>query len=98
MGIKKFVFVAVLPVLFLVGCGLQKPDEWRGYYYPDASNLLMDVNNGMKWRTLDECRDWVADTKAIYNPDGTNFDDYECCLNGKYQPDYDMMLCDETSR
>ncbi len=66
-------------------------------YYPDASNLTVDRLSG-ELDSLEACRVWIDDEKSTYNPNGARDDDYECCKNGKYNPDWDMYVCDDTVR
>jgi hypothetical protein len=90
----------ILPLLFigllLLGAGCTK-DTWRAFYYPDASDLSRDERS---WEldSVEECRAWVKVQQTIYNPDGRQDDDYECCKNGRYDAVWDAYVCKETVR
>jgi hypothetical protein len=85
--------VAFASLLF-VGAGCQA-DTWMGFYYPDASNLLVDKRSPIL-KSLEECREWATFQGVLENPGGTREDDYECCKNGEYRPAADAYVCDET--
>ena len=67
-----------------------KDDSWRGYYYPDASDLSSHTESDREFKTLDLCRDWV-DSIAV----GNNYD-YECGLNCKPSKVYGGDVCEKT--
>lgn len=71
-----------------------KSDEYVGFYYPDASNLLSDIQSPGSFDSLELCRDWVDEQVSKYNPDGTGYD-YECGKNCKLSGGK-PYVCEET--
>lgn len=57
-----------------------KGDSYIGFYYPDANNLLNDIQSSDSFDSLEMCRDWVDEQVLKYNPDGSGYD-YECGKN-----------------
>ncbi len=57
-----------------------KKDTYVGFYYPDASNLINDIQSESAFGSLEACRDWVDEQVLIYNSSGLNYD-YECGKN-----------------
>lgn len=83
-------FLSSLYFLFIKG------DTYIGFYYPDKTNLTMDIQSPITFDSLDDCRDWVDQQIMKYNPEGTNFD-YECgknCDLSGMKP----YICEETLR
>lgn len=67
----------VIVIVWLISSFFKK-DAYIGFYYPDASNLMNDIQSGETFNSLDACRNWISKQKSIYNPNDVNYDDYEC--------------------
>jgi hypothetical protein len=74
----KSLLISVTLLLALSGCG---KDSYVGFYYPNGNNLYHDIMSQSHFDSLNECRGWVNQQKAIHNPDRSTYDDYECGLN-----------------
>ena len=57
-----------------------KKDSYIGFYYPDASNLLNDIQSEGIFDSLEACRSWINKQVEIYNQDNSDYD-YECGKN-----------------
>lgn len=97
MKTKQIIFslIAVIILIWAVKA-LFKKDIYIGFYYPDASNLFIDIQSEGLFSSLDECRTWVNEQKFIHNPDSTNQDDYECGKNCNLQNGQKPYICEET--
>lgn len=71
-----------------------KKDTWKGFYYPDESNLD-DYIDSPVFGSLDECRNWVNTQVYRYNPDGYGYD-YECGKNCRLKEGFTSLVCEET--
>lgn len=83
---KTLKLVTVLVLLLIVILGLVsffKKDSYIGFFYPDASNLFLDVQSESTFETLDECRAWAKTTALEYAKVGDTREtwDYECGKN-----------------
>ena len=89
----KTPFIIFAFSLISLGAGCSK-DAWRGFYYPDRSDLTRDFRSD-NLNSLEECREWVDEKRASLRIlEGE--DDYECGRNCKYKSDWDMYICEET--
>lgn len=61
-----------------------RASAYVGFFYPNASNLLVDVQSPSEFEALWECRAWVEDMALDYAQEilshGNGYD-YECSLN-----------------
>lgn len=79
---KNFLGIIVIVSVIWGVTLLLKGDDYKGFFYPDASDLLKDIQSPDSFRSLEECRDWVHEQVSRYNPDGSGYD-YECGKNCK---------------
>ena len=92
---EDIIFITIFLVLVIWGFNsFLNKDIYVGFYYPDANNLINDIQSENTFDSLDACRDWVDEQVSIYNQSNTNYD-YECGKNcdisgGK------PYLCEET--
>jgi hypothetical protein len=90
----KYVFVLFVS-LSLSGCS----QEWRGFVYPDKSNLSKHIEIG-KFDSLAKCRDASMGKLQMM---GKRYEgDYECGLNCRPLKNFDgtsdMNICEKTER
>lgn len=85
--------IKVLPLSFAVlylGC---RASTWKGFVYPDKSNLA-DFRVLGQFTTLDDCRAsamlYLRDLRA------TELGDYECGRDCKHRPELGVDECEET--
>jgi hypothetical protein len=83
----------------LAGC---QQATWKGWIYPDGSNLTRSVPIGA-FDTLEQCRlsaTALLGTIQLQGPDGERITgDYECGLNCKAEnTPGGLNVCDETAR
>ncbi|MBU4479899.1 hypothetical protein KKG48_00440 [Patescibacteria group bacterium] len=71
-------------------------DNWIGFYYPDKNDLT-EYKQSQKYKTVEECRDWVDSQVSIYNPNDEVYD-YECGKNCKKDGSSDLYICKETTK
>lgn len=93
---KKIIFIIIILIIVSWSISLLKEDVYIGFYYPDAGNLFNDIQSEDSFDSLDACRNWVNEQKSIYNPNNTNYDDYECGKNCKLQNGKKPYVCEET--
>ncbi|OHA56954.1 MAG: hypothetical protein A2114_00205 [Candidatus Vogelbacteria bacterium GWA1_51_14] len=92
----KNILIIIGVLITILGIAtLFKSDQYVGFYYPDANDLLNDIQSQQTFDSLDLCRDWIDEQVSIYNPDDSEYD-YECGKNcdlsgGK------PYICEETS-
>ena len=69
--------------------------NWIGWVYPDANNLTKYYSVGQSFPTLQDCR-----ASALNNITNNNYSnaDYECGHMCRYDKQYDLYVCKETSR
>lgn len=87
------VVASIITILSFLGTVFSK-DKYVGFYYPDANNLLSDIQSPEAFDSLEMCRDWVDKQVFKYNPDSTGYD-YECgknCDTSGGKP----YICEET--
>lgn len=89
------ILIVVLVVISLAFKALKK-DVYIGFYYPDANNLFNDIESPVEFESLEMCLDWVNEQSSIYNPNGSNHDDYECGKNCNLQNGQKPYVCEET--
>ncbi len=77
---KNLIIVVVIILVSWVGRSLLTGDDYVGFYYPDANNLLSDIQSPNTFDSLELCRDWIDGQISKYNSDGTGYD-YECGKN-----------------
>lgn len=70
-----------------------KSDTWKGYFYPNPSDLTYSIPSPT-YDSLEQCRSWVT-TQAKADVDGAY--DYECGKNCKVG-EYTVEVCEETLR
>lgn len=81
----KYTLVTVLVgVVVWVGFEVFKHDTYIGFFYPDASNLTMDIMSQEEFNDIYDCRAWAESmalehAKTILSHE--NGWDYECGLN-----------------
>jgi hypothetical protein len=80
---KLLLIVFILIIVYFVYSLLEK-DSYVGFFYPDASNLIIDVMSEEKFDSLWECRVWAEGMALDYAEEiiehGNKYD-YECGLN-----------------
>lgn len=71
-------------------------DEWKGFVYPNASNLVIHVEIG-KFDSLEECR---SSAIGVLNAAGWgNVGAYECGKNCRPPTsEFAPLICEETSK
>ena len=93
---RKYKKVIVL-ILIVAGVvflfNLFKKDQYIGFYYPDAGNLINDIQSPTTFDSIDVCRNWIYSV-ANDRKDG-NYD-YECGKNCKLQNGQKPYICEET--
>ncbi len=92
INLKSIIFVTIA-VIVIVSL-FAKKDTWKGFYYPDAGNLTYDIESPV-YESLEECRSWVNQQVAKYNPSGSGYD-YECGKNCKLKEELSVLVCEET--
>ena len=85
------IVLALLIVLALAACSA---DVWTGFVYPDRTNLLVDIPIG-GYPSLLECRDAALDLIEARRWDNA---DYECGLNCRPGPSFELLVCEVTRR
>lgn len=94
-GMKHLAYIAMLAL-----CGCEKP-EWRGWVYPDKTNLAYDVPLGT-FSSLKECRASALQSLiAMRTDEGGPLiqGDYECGYNCKAGGELNgLTLCERTER
>ena len=69
---------------------------WKGFIYPDRSNLLHDIPIG-DFETLEACR--ASSAARLLEANATEIGDYECgYLCNRRRGIADIWLCKETLR
>lgn len=97
MKTRQIIFSLIAIAILIWGTKtLFKEDVYIGFYYPDASNLLYDIQSDGSFGSLDECRAWVNKQKSTLNPDKAKQDDYECGKNCDLQNGQKPYVCEET--
>jgi hypothetical protein len=97
MKIIKIIIALIVTVILILGAiNFFKKDVYIGFYYPDANNLLNDIESPNTFESLELCRDWIDEQSSIYNPNGSNYDDYECGKNCGLQNGQKPYICEET--
>jgi len=90
--------LAVLPVLSLSAC---EQGNWKGWAYPDRSNLADSVEVG-EFDTLAECRDFTLarlEKERRYDENDDPIQgDYECGYKCKPAEGLSANLCERTER
>ena len=81
---KILVSFGIIAILGYFAYGLLKPDEYIGFFYPNASDLTIDVMSQEKFESVYDCRAW-AESMALEQAETVlshgNGWDYECGLN-----------------
>lgn len=81
MNIWKFILSIIIFAIVVWGIvSIFKKDAYVGFYYPDANNLINDIQSKTTFNSLDDCRDWVNEQVSIHNQNNSNYD-YECGKN-----------------
>ena len=93
---KNTIFIIILIVIIWGMFTFLNKDTYVGFFYPDANNLLNDIQSPDAFDSLEACRDWVGEQALIQNLGQTVYD-YECGKNcdlsgGK------PYVCEETLR
>jgi hypothetical protein len=97
MKLAKILVALIIAVFLIWGIiNLFKKDVYIGFYYPDANNLFNDIESPGTFESLEMCRDWIDEQSSVYNPNGTNDDDYECGKNCRLQSGQRPYVCEET--
>lgn len=91
---KNFLIISAVVLVIWGGIFFLRSDDYTGFFYPDANNLLSDIQSPDTFKSLEECRDWIDEQVSIYNPDGSGYD-YECGRNCKLSGDK-PYVCEET--
>ena len=87
-------------LLYWIGSEIQisspfKKDEWEGFVYPDANDLLIHQNLGV-FPSLTECRYAALYRLAELNASETGT--YECGLNCRFEDGWETLkICEETT-
>lgn len=89
------VLIVILTAVIILGLStFFKKDTYIGFYYPDANNLMNDIQSEETFDSLDACRNWVDEQVSIYNQNDSNYD-YECGKNCNISGDK-PYTCEET--
>jgi len=97
MKISQIIILLIIFIVLIWGVvSFLKKDVYIGFYYPDASNLFNDIESPGTFESLEMCRVWVDEQSSIYNPYGSNYDDYECGKNCRFQNGQKSYICEET--
>lgn len=76
---KNIIFIII--VIIIAGYFLFfNKDTYVGFYYPDADNLVNDIQSNDTFNSLEACRDWINEQVSVYNQSNPNYD-YECGKN-----------------
>ena len=79
---RNIIFLIMVIVIIILGLvSLLKKDVYIGFYYPDANNLINDIQSDTTFDSLEICRDWVNKQVSIYNQNNSTDHDYECGKN-----------------
>lgn len=94
---KTLGVIFILGLIGFVSFSFFQKDTYIGFFYPDATNLQIDIQSEESFGTLDECRTWakvqalnhakIGDTRETW--------DYECgknCNLSEGKP----YVCEET--
>ena len=73
---------------------LGKKYNWLGFYYPDASSLIIYIRSPELY-SYDECVGWVNNLVNQYNPEGSGYD-YECGRKCRFDKNFEGYICKET--
>jgi hypothetical protein len=91
----KLVLFIIIFILLILGIkSLFKKDVYVGFFYPDANNLMVDIQSDTTFDSLEACRDWVDEQVSSRGSSETRHD-YECgknCDMSKGKP----FVCEET--
>lgn len=89
--------VLTLVIILVVGIWFWNNlnSTWLGFYYPEEGDTFNYIKSS-KFRSLEECRDWVNEMITSHNPSGYGYD-YECGKNCKLSDSgIDIYHCEET--
>jgi len=79
---RNIIFLIMVIVIIILGLvSLLKKDVYIGSYYPDANNLINDIQSDTTFDSLEMCRDWVNKQVSIHNQNNSTDHDYECGEN-----------------
>jgi hypothetical protein len=92
--LKGVLILGAVALLVWGAFRLFKEDSYVGFYYPDANNLINDIQSESSFHSLEGCRAWVKDQVATHNPTGEGYD-YECGKNCKLSGGK-PYVCEET--
>jgi hypothetical protein len=84
------IVLLLISLFIFTGCF---SEEWKGWVYPDRSNLSNSIYIGI-YGSLEECRNSAI--SYIRSNNYQNSGDYECGLNCKNE--FGINFCKETSR
>jgi hypothetical protein len=97
MNIKITSIILIALALLVWGASnFFKEDSYIGFYYPDISNLSIDIQSNNSFSSLEGCRNWVEEQRFTRNPDQSKQDDYECGKNCRLQNGQKPYICEET--
>lgn len=77
---EKNLFILIILLIILGIFIFIKNDKYTGFYYPDANNLLNDIQSEENFKSLEMCKAWIDEQISKYNPNGLGYD-YECGKN-----------------
>lgn len=81
--LRELLPLIVLLVIVFAAFNIFQRDTYTGFFYPDASNLFVDIQSEENFESLSECRVW-AKTQALKHVRNVNLEagwDYECGKN-----------------
>lgn len=84
--------IAIVIGIIWVFYSFSNEDEYTGFFYPMAGNLIEDVQSETNFVSLDECRVWASNQALKYNVEDF---DYECGKNCKLEGEK-PYVCEET--
>jgi hypothetical protein len=84
------ILMLVVFVSLVSGCESSRADRWRGFAYPDRSDLRRSTELG-EFDSLDACRSAASIALQKYSNG-----DYECGRNCRFEEKYAMHVCEET--
>lgn len=97
---KYFGIGGVVVVAVLISMSLFSKDEYVGFFYPDSTNLSVDIMSDEIFDTIEQCRVWVDVMLLEYASEMSRngyTHDYECGKNCKISGGK-PYICESTLR
>lgn len=88
--------LAIAGLTFLAACApTPTTRDWKGFVYPDAPSLLVDIPIG-DYTTLEDCR--AASLAVMKAKSVAQTGDYECGFRCRIEPGMSASVCEKTER